>query len=210
MPRGIRLSMMTGAQLRSPRGPPICWWVARMVSGTSTCITLGRGPLRFRSSAPELANAHAKNPGISGNGRWIAFASAAGNVPGGDPSPGVEDVFRYDMQSGQTLVIPSATASAVGGADNPTLSQDGRYIAFDTDAALVTADSNGGRDVYVYDTQEAAIVRVSVAGDGSQVGAGSSLGVVATNDRIVVFGSSVADLVATDTNGIGDVFLRAW
>ena len=191
-------------------------WATNLLVGGSNGLRhvyvhqVGSGTFAVSIFGAELANAHAKNPGISGDGRWITFASAAGNVPGGDPSPGVEDVFLHDLQSGQTVVVPSATASAVGGADNPTLSNDGRYIAFDTDAGLLPADTNGGRDVYLYDTQDNAVIRISVAGDGSEVDAGSSFGVVSADGQVVVFGSSVADLVASDTNGIGDVFRRAW
>ena len=69
----------------------------------------------------------------------------------------------------------------------PTLSADGRYVAFDSSASnLVPGDTNGVSDVFVYDRQTDTIERVSVAADGTQ-GNGKSYSRISADGRYVAF-----------------------
>lgn len=102
----------------------------------------------------------------------------------------------------------SATGSGQSGA--PAISADARYLVFVSDADnLVTNDVNGTVDVFVRDRQLKKTVLVSVSRDGSRSANGaSSCPLLSTNGQWVVFQSYASDLVANDTNGQADIFLR--
>ena len=96
-----------------------------------------------------------------------------------------------------------------GSSYGPVVSGDGRYVAFYSDASnLVSGDTNGKSDVFVFDRVSGATSRVSVSTAGVQ-GTGSSYGPVVSGDgRFVAFYSSASNLVAGDTNGRRDVFVH--
>jgi Tol biopolymer transport system component len=123
-------------------------------------------------------------------------------------------VFVRDRKLGVTtrVSVDSTGAEAVGGASfEGTISDDGRRIAFASEATnLVVNDTNGLRDVFVYDRQRATTVRVSVGvgaaqGDGQSDGPGIRGGTtfgpsIDASGRFVVFDSIATNLVADDTN----------
>ena len=89
----------------------------------------------------------------------------------------------------------------------PFLSPDGRYVVYDTEAALMPAD-NTTRDLYLFDrvTQTHELISQSSSGvGGDAVSFGTSM---SPDARYVVFTSAATNLVAGDTNGADDVFLR--
>jgi Tol biopolymer transport system component len=96
----------------------------------------------------------------------------------------------------------------------PGLSNDGRFIVFGSFATnLVPGDTNATFDIFVHDSQTATTERVSIASDGTQSDATS----YASNDfgpdisadgRFVAFYSYATNLVAGDTNGVGDIFVH--
>ena len=92
---------------------------------------------------------------------------------------------------------------------SPSISADGRYIAFQASARnLVSGDTNGKQDVFVHDRQTSSTSRVSVASDGTQ-GDGSSLEPsISADGRYVVFHSHSTNLVSGDTNSNPDVFVH--
>lgn len=141
-------------------------------------------------------------PSISRNGNVVAFSSNASNLSTGDTN-GEPDVFTATTDGPTPTVarvsVGTAGEQANGGSGAPSLSDDGRYVAFSSGASnLVTGDTNGETDVFVRDTQANTTVRVSVASDGAQGGAGlasgisSSIGISGTG-RFIVFDSR-ADL----------------
>ncbi|CAM5648871.1 putative protein OS=Streptomyces alboniger OX=132473 GN=CP975_25445 PE=3 SV=1 [Streptomyces alboniger] len=124
----------------------------------------GRRLGTFRGSAPSLST----------DARWIAFTSTdTGLVPG--DTNGLSDVFVYERQTGAVSRVnltstggQSATTDCCG-SFAPSISADGRYVAFDSDADnLVPGDKNQIGDVFVRDLRERTTERVSVAGDGSE------------------------------------------
>jgi Tol biopolymer transport system component len=171
---------------------------------------IGTSTIRVSESVAGPADYHAKNPALSRNGRWVVFASAATNLDPADPSPGVEDIYLYDVLSGQVVLVPSTTASSVGGADGASVSADGGQVSFFSDVALVPEDGNGVSDVYVYDTATATLTLVSVTPDGAAGDGASAFPSLSPDGRYVGFGSDATDLVADDTNAAHDVFMRLW
>ncbi len=105
--------------------------------------------------------------------------------------------------------IPHDGSQANDDSEYPSISADGRYVAFVSEATnLVPGDTNGRYDVFVRDLQAGTIERVSVASDGSQ-GDDDSVGPVISSDgQYVVFRSGASNLVPGDTNGWRDIFVH--
>ncbi|SCE66940.1 WD40-like Beta Propeller Repeat [Micromonospora matsumotoense] len=158
----------------------------------------------------ENADAPSEGPVISADGRFVAFTTEAALVP--DDIGGVYDVYVHDVRAGSLQrVNVSTTGDYVEGITvSPTLSADGRFVAFTSDAALAPDDTNGVNDVYVRDLRAGTTVRASsAAGGGPATGGGSYGPALSADGRYVVLSSDATDLVARDTNGVPDVFLRA-
>ncbi|TDB70388.1 hypothetical protein E1182_27440 [Micromonospora sp. KC721] len=156
------------------------------------------------------ADAPSDAPAISANGRYVTFTSEAALVPG--DTNGVADVFIRDMRTGSLRRVNVSTSGAQANAltVSPTMSADGRFVAFTSEATnLVSGDTNGVADVFLRDLRAGTTVRASLTADGGQATGGSSYGPMMSADgRYVVFSSDVTDLVSGDTNGVADVFLR--
>ncbi|MCB2188709.1 MAG: VCBS repeat-containing protein [Deltaproteobacteria bacterium] len=146
---------------------------------------------------------------LSGDGRYVAFTSAAGNLVAGDTNLAF-DVFLRDRTAGTT----SRVSVGMGGLQSnfnslaPSLSSDARYVAFSSDSTnLVPNDTNLWRDVFVRDRTTGTNTRVSVDSLGNQGLGGNSEGSrISANGRYVVFHSVAVNLVAGDVNGVVDVF----
>ncbi|MBW1642621.1 MAG: PD40 domain-containing protein [Deltaproteobacteria bacterium] len=148
-------------------------------------------------------------PSISSNGRYVAFDSYATNLVAGDTNAR-GDVFVYDRDT-DTIERVSVDSSGVQGNDgsyNPSISSDGRYVAFVSSATnLVTGDTNTDSDVFVYDRDTDTIERVSVDNSGVQGDDYSQDPRISSDGRYVAFESSATNLVAGDTNTVSDVFV---
>jgi subtilisin len=96
----------------------------------------------------------------------------------------------------------------VGGSRRPSISADGHQVAFESDAPLVAADTNGVTDVYLRDVPVATTTRVSVATGGAQAAGPSTHPSISADGNRIAFDSTAADLVLADSNGAADVFLR--
>ncbi len=160
---------------------------------------------------------------LSADGRASAFSSFATNLVAGDTN-GFRDVFVRDNASHATLrVSVSSTGLQANGASySPSLSGDGRFIAFTSEASnLVSGDTNGVADVFVYDRDPdgngvfdegvGVTVRVSVDSLGLEAHGGSYGAyshTISADGRLVVFRSDASDLVAGDLNGKSDIFVH--
>ena len=149
-------------------------------------------------------------PSVSGDGRYVAFTSYASNLVAGDTN-GFEDVFVRDRELHKTYRVSISTAGVQGNGDSyaPSISADGRYVAFASDAStLVPGDSNGYLDVFVRDRKLHKTFRVSVGPAGVQGDDYSNEPSISADGRYVAFASEASNLVAGDTNGYLDVFVR--
>ena len=155
-------------------------------------------------------NDESESPSISADGRFVAFVSHATNLVPGDTN-GAPDIFVHDRLTGTTerVSIDSAGAEADGLSDYPSISADGRFVAFMSNATnLVPGDTNNSTDIFVHDRQTGRTEQVSLA-TGSVEGNGQSyFPSISANGRYVAFSSQATNLVSGDTNGAFDVFVR--
>lgn len=159
---------------------------------------------------------------ISDDGRYVVFASGASDLVPGDGN-GRNDVFLRDLVAGTTTRLSVAADGTEGnfhsGIYGPTISGDGRFVAFDSSADnLVADDGNGAADIFlldrdpdgngIYDEQPIALERVSVASDGAEGDGPSEQASLSADGNKVAFRSWATNLVAVDLNGTFDVFVR--
>lgn len=162
------------------------------------------------------ANGWSVSPSVSADGRYVAFTSIASNLVRGDTNK-LPDIFIRNMRTGRTarVSVTSTGKQGVGkrysnGSNAPTISNDGRYVAFHSDMTnLVQGDTNGVFDIFVHDRATGKTQRVSVSSTGRQSNAESGAGAsFSANGRYVAFSSLATNLVADDRNDITDVFVR--
>jgi Tol biopolymer transport system component len=150
------------------------------------------------------------NPSISADGRYVAFESEAENLVPGDTN-GRMDIFVHDRQSGETTRV-SVSSTGVEADDRSyyaSISSDGRYVAFESDAAnLVGGDTNGRMDIFVHDRQTGETTRSSVNSTGVEADERSYNASISSDGRYVAFESDATNLVTGDTNAARDVFVH--
>jgi ribosomal protein L14 len=111
-------------------------------------------------------NGDSSSPSISADGRYVAFRSNASNLVSGDTNGNTGDIFVYDTVANTTRRVSVDDNGTQGNSFSysPSISADGRYVAFDSDASnLVSGDTNNTSDIFVYDTVANTTRRVSVA-----------------------------------------------
>jgi len=105
--------------------------------------------------------------------------------------------------------VDSTEAQANQDSYLPSISADGRYVAFESHATnLAPGDTNGRYDVFVRDRQLGTTERVSIGSAGEQGNSDSVNASISADGRYVAFMSESSNLVAADTNGSWDVFVR--
>ena len=169
--------------------------------------------LDSRSSSGVQGNAISDLGSLSAGGHFVAYQSLASTLAAGD-SNGATDCFLTNRISGQTSLVSRSTAGAVGNSSswNPSVSADGRRVAFDSYASnLAGSDMNGTRDIFVRDLVNGSTTCVSVTPAGQPASGYSMLYFarsLSSDGQVVVFESEAPDLVAGDSGGVRDVFAR--
>jgi Tol biopolymer transport system component len=149
-------------------------------------------------------------PAVSANGRFVAFVSRASNLVENDTN-GESDVFVRDLQTGATTRVSVATGGGElnSASESPSLSGDGRYVAFVSFADNAVAnDTNGVGDIFVHDRLTGQTTRASVSSSGQQSDDFSFRPSLTPDGRFVAFDSRASNLVSGDSNEDLDVFVR--
>jgi len=154
-------------------------------------------------------------PRLTPDGRFAAFECADANLVTNDRNRD-SDVFLRDLTTGASELISahdatlgSVTANGPSFLSTGSVSADGRYLAFASEAEnLVTNDSNGFPDVFVRDLVNRTSTLVSAATNGASGDGVSDEPVITPDGRYVAFTSSADNLVPGDTNKTRDVFVR--
>jgi len=153
-------------------------------------------------------------PVVSASGRYVAFMSRATGLTENDNN-GMPDIFLHDRETGQTELI-SVNLDGEGANDgsfNPAISEDGRYVAFQSLATdLVEGDNNGAIDVFVRDRQTGQTTLVSVNDFGEQGTHTSLYGYssvsISADGRYIAFSYNWLVVDGAPVNHESKVFLR--
>jgi hypothetical protein len=189
----------------------------------TTCI-----PMTYLVSATDTAaaNGSSSEPVVvsSDTGQFVAFASTATNLVSG--TTGTTEIYRTGLCIGitkgctasapQLISTPDGTTPADGASIEPTMTPDGRVIAFASTATVLGAASGGVQEVYERDTCEGAPAGctpqnklISVATDGSTPGnALSESPSIENTGQYVAFASQASNLVSTNVNGFENIYVR--
>jgi Tol biopolymer transport system component len=147
---------------------------------------------------------------ISATGRFVAFESGSSTLVPGDTN-GVVDIFVRDRLTRQTTRVSVASDGAQANRESfsPSLSADGKYVAFESPASnLVARDTNRQWDIFVHDRTTGATTRVSLNSHGAQANGFSIRPAISADGRFVAFGSMASTLVPRDTNFSFDIFVH--
>ncbi len=162
-----------------------------------------------QSGSGAKGNDASGEPNSSKSGRYIAFNSDADNLVGNDTN-GLSDCFVRDAVGKETwrVSVPSGGGEANGWCFGPAISDDGRFIAFETDATNLGGSTNGVPQVFMHDRDTNTTTLLSERKAGGQGGNGRSGDpAMSGNGRFVVWESDADNLVDGDTNSKTDVFL---
>ncbi len=146
--------------------------------------------------------------GVSADGRWIAFQSSASNLhPDVGPNNGPR-VYVRDRQLGLTSLV-SVNGSGDFDAYAPSISDDGRYIAYSTLTDAISTDTNFRRDTYVWDNHiPHTITRATVGTNGQESEVDCIEGRISGDGRHVVFASKASEFSQTYIENTYQVFVR--
>jgi Tol biopolymer transport system component len=208
----VTFSVDDGYPYESP--PDNVIYARDVAAGTTTRVSypggIRPGSGAARPAALRRVPGNGVNPYnvVSADGRYVAFAQWL-LLPR-------YDVVVYDRTTRTQRTASVALGGAVPTGDSfaPSLSADGRYVAFASDASnLVAGDSNDATDVFVRDLVAGTTRRVSLGaggrqGDAASGGSGAGGPAISADGRYVAFGSGASNLVPGDTNGRVDVFVR--
>jgi Tol biopolymer transport system component len=124
-------------------------------------LKTGKVRLVDQTSGGEVGNDDGADAAISGNGRYVAFASDATNLPGGEGN--FTQAYLRDLRRGKTILV-SQNSSGVpqeGDAEFPHSSGDGRYVAFRSNGGNLPSGDGSTEQIYVRDVRKAKTRLVS-------------------------------------------------
>jgi len=163
------------------------------------------------SSTGVQANNPTDSPMISADGRIVTFASAASNLVPGDGNA-TWDIFAHDLVTSQTTRVSQSSAGIEANGASlyvAATSTDGRFVAFISLATnLVEGDTNNQFDIFVHDRQTGMTTRENTPAGGGQANNASFGPWLSADGRYVAYYSFANNLVAGDTNGRQDIFVR--
>ncbi|GAB5452491.1 MAG: hypothetical protein Hals2KO_28190 [Halioglobus sp.] len=160
-----------------------------------------------------FANGSSTNPDISADGRFVAFESQASNLVFLDSNSTTAIYVRDRLNfTNEKISVNNAGEAANAASSHPSISGDGRYVAFWSNATnLVNGDTNNQRDIFVRDRWTNSTSRLSVDQFGAQANGISDQVAISSDGRYAVFASAADNLVPDDDNDIpiGPGFFRS-
>lgn len=185
---------------------------------SALCIAVASGLAAAQDQTLRLSSNQAGDPGsnhsfqsqVSADGRFVAFWSYADDLVPNDTNLSA-DVFVFDREAGtlERVSVANDGSEANGGSTVPSISADGRYVAFSSVATnLIANDKNNHRDVFVRDRVAGTTVAVSVSTGGGLGNKDSSSSKICADGTRIVFVSEATNFDSGDTNGKSDIFVR--
>ncbi|MBC7954757.1 MAG: PD40 domain-containing protein [Cytophagales bacterium] len=151
-------------------------------------------------------------PSISADGRAVAFESYASNLVVGDTN-GVRDVFGWVATAPPRTPGVERVSVGPGGVQansesfEPTVSGDGRVVAFSSGASNLTAGVSGISTINVYRRDVVAGTNTLITANAAGTGVGGAKPMLSENGQRLAFYSFASNITAGDTNGLWDVFV---
>lgn len=157
-------------------------------------------------------------PGMSGDGRFVAFASWATNFYSDDQNRRT-DIFLRDRDPDGNGVFDEGNATTIllsrkwngersdDSSWRPSVSGDGSVVVFES-ASDLTQDANGSMQIYAYEVATGTLTDLTVSYDGNFDGGTSTGASVSSDGRYVAFESYSSRLIRHDTNGYKDIFVH--
>jgi Tol biopolymer transport system component len=181
---------------------------------------LKTGTLKIASTneAGTLGNGASGGPSFSPDGKSVAFYSSSTNLVANDRN-GTDDIFVKNLVTGKVTLVSSDKNGKAGNdfSNHAVFSPDGKKVMFFSAASnLVANDTNNSSDIFLKDLTTGAIIRVSESKSGAQGNGHSYFPQFSPNSKYVfskdgskvLFTSEASNLVAGDTNGVADVFMK--
>jgi hypothetical protein len=172
--------------------------------------------LNRTSSSVQLVSGHTPSSNdssgdivsLSADGRYVAFSSKATNLIA-DDNNSKRDIFVKDRRTGfiERVSISSSGDEGSSDSDNPSISDDGRFVVFESFSAFISADTNAKIDIYLHDRLNHITQIISKNGATESNGHSTRASISATG-RYVVFKSEADNLVSGDSNNKTDVFIK--
>jgi len=173
------------------------------------------GVVRPLQRGREPPNGASRAASISGDGRYVAFTSAATNLTDGpDPNGLIEDVYVADTASMTFCRVGTGVSDSLRTSSSsftPSLSENGRFVAFSSTVPLDPAGRSKTRliNTYLHDLQTGVTTRVSVSASGGAPDGSSYSAATSGDGRYVAFVSEATNLVKRrDRNTLADVYVR--
>jgi hypothetical protein len=189
-------------------------WIGEARSPTVQEVTVVSSMATRLSVAMDGAPANGGSwlPAISGDGRFVAFHSRAGNLVIGDTNRR-EDVFVHDRCTRRISRVSVATGGAQGNSYSwgPSISEDGRFIAFTSRAGnLVPGVTKPAWNVFVHDRKTGGTTHVSMASDDLLGNDHSWKPAISADGRHVALTSWTGNVMPGVTYGAAGVFVHEW
>ena len=167
---------------------------------------------RLTSAASQFPSdpASTQSPIVSPDGRFVIFTTYASDLVSGDTNNN-RDVFLVDRTTGSTTRVSTDAANAQVdlGAISGDVTPDGHYVVFSSPSTgFVSGDTNGKWDIFLKDLTTGTVTRVSTDSSGAESNDDTFVSHVSADGRYVVFSSTATNLVAGDTNGLSDIFVK--
>lgn len=192
-------------------------WVPGSITGEKIIVVdFGQDLIQNLStnSSGNNLNGNSFSPSIAGGGRYVIFETFATNL--GITSSGWQ-IVRKDRQTGQLVVASTnssgqpATGTSSGQARNASVSADGRFVAFRSDASNLMAGNGGNEHIYLKDLQTGTVELVSQTTSGGFPTASviaSTVHSMSADGRFVVFQTNAANIASGVAGGTIQVYVR--
>lgn len=147
-------------------------------------------------------------PAISGDGQFITYTSDSTNLVASDTNF-TTDIFLYNVSTQATTRVSVVTGGfqSNGSSMSPSISTDGRYITYYSDASNLGGDTNGTFDIFLFDTNTTTTTMVSVDPNGVHSDGASYDPVISDDGKYIAYQSDGANLVNNDYNGLSDIYV---
>ena len=176
-------------------------YVRDLKSGTTT--------LESVNNQGEASDRYVSNAAINLDGRFLAFVTQAHNLSTRDKNNEF-DIYLRDRATRQTILVTTGLGgtSSDRSSNDPVLSDDGQFVAFDSFAAnLAPGNENHQTNAYIWSRSTRTIRQIGLAPGGVQPNGGTSVDAITPDGRYVLVSSGASNLVPNDTNKASDLFV---